>query len=112
MSEEKREHGDRYVGYHVVCIVDVLGQRNKLAGWSNMPSGGKPDQAFIDAMKHTVGTVLAFKDAFAEFFARVSDTTVSEHNARLLTPEKLRVFKQFRECRLLTQQFSDTFVFF
>jgi hypothetical protein len=102
---------DFNVGYHVVCIIDVLGQKNKLAQWAKIPADGQPTSEFVNALKQTVGTILVFKKIFLDYFDIF-------HQGRI--PDKLAVLplEQQEKCRrgmdskVNIEQFSDTFVFY
>jgi hypothetical protein len=105
------EMGDfTFFGYHVVCLIDVLGQKQELARWGNLPQDGQITPDFINAIKRTGGTVLVFRDQFIKLF---------EGMGRCANPDKLAVlpeeqqerYRRFKECKVLVERFSDSFVF-
>ena len=111
-AEDKSKGSDVVVRYYVVCIIDLLGQRQKLAGWSRLPADGKPTPDFMGAMKDSVGTVLWFREKFAEFFNEFEKTQLDTQQLNSLSPQQRKLFDRFRYSNLQIQQFADTFVFF
>lgn len=99
-----------FFGYHVVCLIDVLGQRNKLAEWSRLPDGGQITQEFIQALKKTVGTVLSFRDQFMIFFNQLGQFEMPPNIAALPEEQQKRYYR-FKACDVQVQRFSDTFLF-
>lgn len=99
------------VGMHVVCLLDILGQKQKLAKWPAFPNGSAPSSEFVAALKQTLGTLIAFRDQFERFFRTVSESTLGVQLDRL-TPAQLEEYLRYKQCDLHVQQFSDTFVFF
>ncbi len=100
---------DFFVSYHVVCLIDLLGQKEKLANWAKLPPDLQPTPEFIHAIKQTAGTIVSFQEQFEEFFHQCDKP--DEWVEALSQDEKNRYYR-YRECRLITQQFSDTFVFY
>lgn len=95
--------------YYVLCLVDLLSQRNDLASWSTLPSDGQPTPEFVKAIKKTVGSVIGIKKAFRDYFDQYEAHSTS-HDA--LTPEQIAKVHRYRDCDLHTQQFSDTVIFY
>jgi len=95
---------------HVVCILDFLGQRNRLAEWANLdmdnPHVPQP------AIKKTAGTILAFQEHVDTFLEEFEKASRNEGPVQALSPEKQDVLIRSKDCRLGRQQFSDTFVFY
>jgi hypothetical protein len=110
--KDKSKGSDLMVRYYVVCIIDLLGQRQKLAGWSQLPVDGKPTPDFMRAMKDSVGTVLWFREKFTEFFNEFEKTQLDTQRLNSLSPQQRKLFDRFRHSNLQIQQFADTFVFF
>jgi len=99
-----------FFGYHVVCLIDVLGQKQKLARWANLPDDGQITPEFIDALKQTAGTVLNFRDQFIQLFEQLGRCTMPNKLAALPVEQQER-YQRFKECNVLVERFSDTFVF-
>lgn len=108
---QMRDADEYNLQYYVVCVIDVLGQWEKLAQWSEMPLDGVLSPELIGALKNTVGTVLGFKEVFEKYFSQVSQCIISDKVA-LLPPKEQLLFQRYRDCVLKTQRFSDTFVFY
>ena len=96
--------------YHIVCLIDVLGQKQKLARWANLPDNGQITPDFIDALTHTVGTVLGFRDQFIKLFDQLGQCTMPSRLAALPKDQQER-YRRIKECSVLVERFSDTFVF-
>lgn len=107
----RKEEGYTYFGQHVVCLVDVLGQKDKLARWGTLPPTAQITQEFIHAVKETAGTVLAFRDHFLAFFDQVEQCMMPERLAGL-PPDKQRRYWRMRDCAIKVARFSDTFLFY
>lgn len=105
-----QQDDNTYFGYHVVCLIDVLGQKQKLARWATLPQGGNITPEFIQALKETVGAVMAFRKGFMDFFALASQCTMPERLAAS-SKEFQERYQRFKECTVKVERFSDTFVF-
>ncbi len=101
---------DYFLGYHVVCLIDVLGQKQKLAQWAELPDDRQVTPDFIKALKDTIGTVLTFRDQFIQFFEQLGQCTMPD-KLTALPSEKQKQYHRFKECRVKVERFSDTFVF-
>ena len=102
---------DLYVTYYVVCVIDVLGQKQRLSGWSEIPEGNEPPPEFLKALRGTVIVVDKFRKWFEEYFNKVAACTMPEQYARLPEEQKTR-YNRLKKVELKTQQFGDTFVFY
>jgi len=107
----KGNDGFYLMGYHVVCLIDVLGQKGKIRRWGDLPSNGQLTPDLIEALKQTVGVVLGFRDHFIEFFNLAATCTMPAKLASLPAKERER-YRRFKDCKLNVQRFSDTFVFY
>ena len=103
---------DTVIGYHVVCLIDVLGQKQKLAGWAKLPDDGQPTPEFNKAFDDTAGTVLRFRNLFIQFFNQLgqSQCTIPDKLAKLSTEQQAK-YPRCKECSVKVERFSDTFVF-
>jgi hypothetical protein len=106
----KKQDDVTFFGYHVVCLIDVLGQNQKLARWATLPDDGRLSSEFIQDLKQTAGTVLAFRDGFINFFYQLDQCTMPGAFAALPTEQQAR-YARFKECRVRVERLSDTFVF-
>lgn len=107
MTEEEQT---TFFGYHVVCLIDVLGQKQRLADWPRLPQGGQPRDEFVKAIKQTAGTVLSFREHFIEFFEVTSKCTMPERLAAL-SKDQQEWYRKVKQRRVRVERFSDTFVF-
>ena len=116
LRPEQFENSDQLpnfqVGYHVVCVLDLLGQRSALAGWDTMPEESGPSPEMLYAIKQTAGTVLAFRDMFHNYFRELQKPTVSTSFLNSVPSHQKELYLRARQTRLSSQQFSDTFVFY
>ena len=67
---------DLVLAYYIVCLIDILGQKGKLASWSELPKNSTLPPSLIDAMKKTVGAVLRFQKTFETFFHEAAKSTI------------------------------------
>ena len=99
-----------FFGYYVVCLIDILGQKQELKSWSILPDDGDPNPEFIKAIRDTVGAVLHFRDGFTEHFYQLGKDRVA-HDGSALTEEDQKLIRRFKDCTVQIERFSDTFVF-
>jgi hypothetical protein len=115
-SEERRPASaggakrDFPIGYYAVCVVDVLGQQEKLRGWEDLPEDGHMSPAFMAALKETAGTIRGLRRGFAEFFSQLEVATLSEKQLDSLSVEQRQAYDRLKECQLSQIQVSDTFI--
>lgn len=104
-----KKKNERFLGYHVVCIIDVLGQKDKLAKWADLDIpiiAKKMPPNLLTALRETAGTVLKFQDKFLAFFKQFHQIPIPH------THEKNMRRKLLDEVNMKVQRFSDTFVFY
>ncbi|MFO8013099.1 MAG: hypothetical protein R6X20_07320 [Phycisphaerae bacterium] len=101
-----------WVGYYVVCLVDLLGQKAGLDKWAQLPPDLQPTPALINALKETAGSVQAFRQMFESYFQEWEQPHFSQAWIDSLPQDKKDLYWRSKDCRLSTQQFGDTFVFF
>jgi hypothetical protein len=113
-SDKKRtgDGRDLAIRYYIVCLIDLLGQKEKLKGWSRLSQDGKPTPDSLSALQRSLGTLLWFKEKFSEFFNQFETSHLSQQQLNMLTPQQHALFARFKKSTLYIQQFSDTFVFF
>ncbi len=107
----QHDHEDVIQSY-VVCIMDLLGQSERLQDWATLPGDGRPSPELIKAFDETVGNVRGFRVMFEEFFDQFREIKLTHEELGRLTPEQREQFSRMRESVRTTQQFSDTFVFY
>ncbi|MHC4066258.1 MAG: hypothetical protein ACYSUI_17415, partial [Planctomycetota bacterium] len=105
------QRGEFALAYHAVCLIDVLGQKDNLAGWGDLPADGQLSQKHVQALKNTVGVVLDFQEHFESYFREVGQCAMPDLLAAL-PPDKQELYWRITECALGIQQFTDTFVFY
>jgi hypothetical protein len=98
------------VGFHVVCLIDLLAQKERLKAWAAPISAPLSPEITI-ALKKTVGTVEWFRQAFSEFFAASAKSALPPTLIDTLPADKRDLFVRCGQSALEIQQFSDTFVF-
>jgi len=96
---------------HVVCFLDLVGQQTKLGGWERLPESN-PTPDFIKALKQTVGTVMAFREMFQLYFDEAAKSIVPFGIVDSFPWQERQLIQRAQDCRLKTQQFGDTFVFY
>jgi len=99
--------GKLHFGYYVVCLVDVLGQKERLVGWRELPTDASLPEPFINAIKKSVGTVVQIREMFEDFF-----TAVGDRETPIYFAHHEELWQRLNECRLSIQQFADTCVFY
>ena len=103
---------DYLIGNHVVAVLDVLGQQQKLQGWARLPEVLPLTTDYVKALKQTVGTVISFQEGFENFFCEFAAAERSQSLVGVLTPQQQAAAHRFKRCDLKRQQFADTFVFY
>ncbi len=111
MESKAGQKQEFFVGSHAVCVIDLLAQKSKLAEWRQIPSEPQPTPEFIRSIRQTAGTILKFQEMFEDFFQKVA-ATYFPALLDSLPREGREIYRRCKECRLNTQQFSDTFVFY
>ncbi len=112
ISATSRNNREYVIQSYIVCIMDLLGQSQRLKGLETLPRDGRPTPQMIEAFRETVGVVRNFREMFEGFFEQFSKIKVTEQELGRLAPEQREQFLRIREAVRTTQQFSDTFVFY
>lgn len=105
MTTDDRIH----IGYHVVCFLDVLGQREKLKQWPRSLDAEGPSKEFMATLKETAGTIRTYRHMYLDFFEQFSSRKTL---SRRLSPGKQITAKRLMDCSVSSQQFSDSIVFY
>lgn len=103
--------GDQYRCRHAICLIDVLGQKDRLAKWDTLAANGRQTGELRTVVDATVGTVRNFKKQCHVVFDGARQCTNPGRLAALPLEIQQR-HRKFRECNLKIQQFADTFVFY
>ena len=99
------------IAYHVVCLIDLLGQKAKLAGWGELPLDAPFLPQQVEAVRETIGVLLRFRKRFETYFGQVKQCAMPARLAAL-PPDKQEQYWRSKKRGPSTQQFSDTFVFY
>jgi len=100
-----------YLAYYVVCLIDVLGQKQKLAAWPELPVSEGDMSKLMGSMKETLGTVVTLREMFLSFFQEAAKCINPDLVSALSEQDRER-YERFADCNVGVQWFSDTFVFF
>jgi len=103
---------DLDIRYHAVCVLDILGQKHGLEGWSDVPENLEPTPSYLHALQRTVGVVVNLREMFKNFFATCDRGWISGDDYARMDAQQREVYERYRDCLLRTQQFSDTFIFY
>jgi hypothetical protein len=102
------------LGNYVVCIMDLLGQKEKLKDWDTMPADAQLSPKMTAAIKATIGAVEGFYRGFTTYFEaqKKSTSPLNDLSLFLMNTTEREIYLRQKEVELSVQQFSDTFVFF
>jgi hypothetical protein len=107
MSTEK----ERRSQYYVVCLLDLLAQRDKLRRWRQVSPSREEQTEADQAIADTAGAVERFQEFFQVFF-QGADACTRPSQIAALPAQKQQMYTRWKSCELRTQQFGDTFVFY
>lgn len=94
--------------YHLVAIVDLLGQSNALMEIRELPRTNEERNAMMVAIRNSAGRVNAVRNSFSTFLAGLSAPTPAILDS---IPEEHRSeFLRFRRTEIRQRWFSDTLV--
>jgi hypothetical protein len=97
-------------GYHVVALIDLLGQTSELAKWDYLPDKESEKLAFIEAVRASYGRVILWRKQFEERFGEWLDgRKLSEDKASRL-PDHGKAYQKFSETTIQFLHFSDTII--
>ncbi len=108
-DNELSEKGFTDYGNHVVCLIDVLGQKDKLKEW-DMLDNGDPSQKGLKTIGQTAVTVRKLERLFVEHFKTLAGP-IKQNEAAHLPDEYLAKLNSYWDCLVEVERFSDTFVF-
>jgi len=99
------------VGFYLVALVDVLGQRHLLREMRDIPekTNEKEMAEFIALLKKTVGTVTGMRDLFFNYF---KGSSLQHFKLSEFSPEQQNILLQLKSNPLKSHMFSDSVVLF
>lgn len=122
MTAKKHEDGNRaddptdaaMFGWHVVALIDILGQSSQLAKWDFVPDSLSPQSEWLEAVRASLGRVLSWREEFEKQFAEYEDPLMGHKGARYTSAPaaEQRQFDEFRQHSLNHAHFSDTLIFY
>ncbi|MCJ7545147.1 MAG: hypothetical protein MUP47_11425 [Phycisphaerae bacterium] len=103
---------DNY-GDYVVCLIDVLGQKDKLKQWARRTEDGQITGESRNAVKQSVGPLVKFTKDFLDYFHQLRTHPPSDLIANLPEEQQKEYHRLRQRCAAAveTERFSDTFVF-
>lgn len=102
---------DIIVQDYVVCIIDLLGQRDKLLEWEKVARTNPTLEQLLPFVKRTASTVTMLRDGFVKAFEQFDCPPTNDAYFDLTTAQKSK-YEEARKCHLQVKQFSDTLVFY
>ncbi len=97
-------------GYHVVSIIDLLGQKDHLLKWADFPKDGQITPELQAAVDRSAGAVHWLSEMFVAFFKDTKECAMPE-TFDALSPEQQTPYRRFSGGEPLKERFSDTFLF-
>ena len=109
-KKKARQRNQKWcVRYYMVCLLDVMGQREWLDAWKELPASQKQEPEFVEAVQKTVGTIGQVRKVFRTFYEEVE----KRYKSIASLPKPLREdYKRVTSARIAILQFSDTLVFY
>jgi hypothetical protein len=112
-SHQDTSPDDMVFGHHVVAVIDVLGQSNKLEAMEQVllnHEGNDPPPKFIDLVSRTFGVVEWVKESVESTFCNFVRAQSSKEQLAELAPDYREAYENVRYCELRTTRFSDSIV--
>ncbi len=103
----QKAKGNLTLGYYLVAFVDVLGQKEKLLRFKDLPETEKENKEFIETLKETFGTIDGIRSLFETYYASyntIKDPVLS------MTEQQRKTFHELQKCELKFQRFADTII--
>lgn len=97
---------------HIVCMMDLLGQKDQLAKWSVMPTDDVLTPEMMEAIEASAGAVHWFRTNFEQYFYEVNKPTIPESLLQTLPDFRRAQYNRVRNLALHSHSFSDTFLFY
>jgi hypothetical protein len=122
MTTNKDEGGDpadapadfAMIGWHVVALIDFLGQSSHLAKWDFVPQSASQQTEWLNAVRASMVRVQSWRKEFEKQFSDTEEILMGHKGARYRSapPEEQRQFDELRQHSLHHGYFSDTIVFY
>jgi hypothetical protein len=94
-------------GYYLVAFVDVLGQKEKLLRFKDLPETEEENKEFIEILKETFGVIDEIRRAFDGFYTSYS---IDQEPPYLMTEQQRKTFHELQKCEIKFQRFADTII--
>jgi hypothetical protein len=108
-AQDQSIQKDKYVGWHVVALMDLLGQQDALRKVTALPN--LENQEEIDAFKRKISEFYEPLIALRQWFAgSVKSFMEGGIDASRLTPEEQKLLKKIRSTPIFYRHFSDSVV--
>ena len=110
-KEQKKKAGQINLSYYAVGFFDLLGQQDCLRNLHSLPNLDDPTDVdrVRQSLRETYGAVMGMRKWFTDAFNGFARAT-GKVDISMLTGEQRKLFSQFRNNPIKTQQFSDSFV--
>ncbi|UYV11951.1 MAG: hypothetical protein NCW75_11665 [Phycisphaera sp.] len=95
---------------HIVCLLDLLGQKHHLTDWSVMPLDDVLTDSMKDAIYKTADIIWHYRHQLTHYANEFNKPTIPKELISTLPVEQQDFYYRVRDTRLRTQQFSDTFL--
>lgn len=106
-AEPKADIGGVTFGYHIVTLIDFLGQKDKLVNWDFRPITEDDMQKFIPPMQQTYGLIRRWRDFFEKNFKLWLDGLEPPDWTASL-PDGGERYREFSDISVKFMHFSDT----
>lgn len=94
--------------YYLIVFLDLLGQRESLRAITRLPGAGEDRTGFIEAIKETVGRILAVRDGFRNYF---KSATIHTPDVASIPPQLRDTYRQsLRTAKIEFYGMSDSLV--
>ncbi|MBX9737348.1 MAG: hypothetical protein K2X32_10525 [Phycisphaerales bacterium] len=111
MTTNATNPGSVSIQWHVVAIVDILGQQSSLREWAEFPTSDPEHAKFNLAFRNSIGNIIALRDITNSFLHSARSRQPipkSEH----LTSESKTLYDRFTKSTISSHYFSDSIVLF
>ena len=95
------------MGYYLVALVDILGQKEKLLNLTELPTSSEEHDRFINILRDTYGAVETCRNSFDTFFKAHLKEPSKDFP---LPPQLQQQFETLRATSVKIQQFADTVI--
>ncbi len=110
--DSRQTNDDVHAGYYVVCLIDLLGQKDKLQGWCEWPENGQLTESMWASMRESAGVVLGLRRDLIEHFQLYAMRRLPDEALAMMSDMQRQQWQRHNDIKLSVQQFSDTFVLY